>query len=159
MRLWNETSELLTVIHIAIQLRVTRAQETQEGQVLACPYQGGKASGHLRSNLVGRLHLWLPQGWTQPSVDAKSGFVSPETEKTVAPDSSMETRFSSGAGYPQLPHLSPLSSCAVPPGHSANLHCPQSQWPLQAPFSTLLLKLAQLPSQNVLLWVRFPLIF
>lgn len=79
------------MIHIAIQLRVTRAQETQEGQVLACPFQGGKASGHLRNNLVGCLHLWLPQGWTQPSVDAKSGFVSPETEKTVAPDSSMET--------------------------------------------------------------------
>lgn len=79
MRLWNETSELLTVIHITIWLHMTRAQETQEGQVLACPFRGGKASGHLRSNPVDRLHLWLPQGWTQPSADAKSGFFSPET--------------------------------------------------------------------------------
>lgn len=81
--------------------------------MLACPFQGDKASGHLRSNLVGHLHLWLPQGWTQPSVDAKSGFFSPGTEETVAPDSSMETAFSLGVGYPELPHLSPLSSCVL----------------------------------------------
>lgn len=159
MRLWNETSELLTVIHITIWLHMTRAQETQEGQVLACPFRGGKASGHLRSNPVDRLHLWLPQGWTQPSADAKSGFFSPETEGTVAPDSSMETGFFSGVDYPELPHLSPLSSCVLHPGHSANLHRTQPEGPLQAPFSALLLKLAQLPNQYGLLWVSFPLIF
>lgn len=87
------------------------------------------------------------------------GFSALRLEGTVAPDSSMETGFFSGVDYPELPHLSPLSSCVLHPGHSANLHRTQPEGPLQAPFSALLLKLAQLPNQYGLLWVSFPLIF
>lgn len=141
MSLWNEASELLTTICIIISLHVTHAQKAREKQVLACPFQGSKASGQL-----GQSYWPLTPG-AHPGLDsasAKSG-CQPETVRKPFLQTPAWRQDSPGVQPSHsCVHLSPLSSCVFHPSHHASLHLSEPEQPLEDTCSAFMLKLAKL---------------